>query len=161
MGLLCDYFAAPDDDAAAATIDWVGGPSQPGKKRRLLRRESMPEPFAVVDMKGVEPTVQMGSLEEILTGRPYDEVIADPTGDVIASRDGGERVVVRLTETLQEALAEATEAQLVEAVERWAQTEEFWGQGDPAILRPEVEQLAGLARTSVQQDTRLYCWACL
>ena len=42
VGLLCDYFAAPTDDIAASTIDWVGGPSQPGEgpKQGLFRRGS-------------------------------------------------------------------------------------------------------------------------
>jgi hypothetical protein len=31
VGLLCDYFAAPNDVIAAATIDWPGGPARPGK----------------------------------------------------------------------------------------------------------------------------------
>jgi hypothetical protein len=119
------------------------------------------QPFVVVDMKGVEPTVQMATLEEILTGRSYDEIVADSADRIVSSRAGGERLVVQLTKTLQEALAEATEAQLAEAVDRWASTDEFWGRGDPAILRPEIEALAQLARTASRQGTNLYCWLCL
>lgn len=163
MGLLCDYFAAPDDDAAAATVDWVGGPAHPGKgaKRGLLRREPSPAPLVVVDMKDVEPTVQMATLEEILTGRPYDEIVADPTDPVVASRDGGERVVTRLTKTLQTALAEATDEQLGAAVDRWAGTDEFWGRGEPAVLRPAIGALAGVARAALANGHSLYCWVCV
>jgi hypothetical protein len=163
VGLLCDYFAASTDDIAASTIDWVGGPSLPGKaaKRGLFRRGPSPEPFRAVGMKGIEPTVQMATLEALLTGRALDENLQKTMGLTIAERDRGERVVVRLTDTLKAALAHATDEELDVAVDRWAQTEEFWGQGDPAILRPQVRELAEIARNAAQQGLRLYCWVSL
>ena len=76
MGVLCDYFTAPCDEIAAATIDWEGGPSSPApEKRGMLRRSRKSEPLPTVDFKGVEPFVKMGTLEGILTGRTFDEVL--------------------------------------------------------------------------------------
>jgi hypothetical protein len=163
VGLLCDYFAAPTDDIAASTIDWVGGPSQPAKgpKQGLFRRGPSPEPIRTVDMKGVEPVVQMATLEAILTGRSITGILDETTGLTVANRDRGERVVVRLTMSMQQALAQATDEELTAAIDRWAQTEEFWGQGDPAALRPLVSELAEMARDASQQGLRLYCWVCV
>ena len=45
---------------------------------------------------------------------------------MIADRDDGERLVVRLTASLTEALADATETRLATVATAWAQTEEFW-----------------------------------
>jgi hypothetical protein len=96
-----------------------------------------------------------------LTGRSVDEVLDETIGLVIASRNQGERVVARLTKTLQEALAEANDEQLTRATEEWAQTEEFWGHGDPVVLRPQVDALAAIARAASQRGFHLYCWVCV
>lgn len=163
MGLLCDYFAAQTDEIAASTIDWVGGPSRPGKRARrgLLRRGPLLESFSTVDMKGIEPTVQMATLEAIITGRSADAILGETVGNTVAARDGGQRVVVRLTDTLQAALVQATDEELADAVERWAHTEEFWGQGDPMDLRPLVHELASVAKEASHRGQRLYCWVCV
>ncbi|MEU3763716.1 hypothetical protein AB0E55_01555 [Amycolatopsis keratiniphila] len=76
MGVLFDYFAAPDNDAAAATIDLVGGPSE----------ASLP----TVQLKGVDPFVQLGTAESPLTGVDYDLA-------PVAMADEGARLIVPLT----------------------------------------------------------------
>ena len=162
MGVLCDYFTAPSDEIAAATIDWAGGPSRPeSAKRGMLRRGRKPEPLPTVDLKGVEPFVQLGTLDEILTGRSFDEVLQDTTAQIIAERDDGERLVTRLTRTLQEALAGADTMRLKDAATRWAATEEFAGVADPVELGEYLVELAGLARTAEGQSQRMYCWVCV
>ena len=162
MGLLCDYFAAPSDAEAAATIDWVGGPGRPAAKRSLLgRSRSSPPGYAVVDIKGVEPTVQMATLEEILTGRSFEEILDENIAAIVAERDGGEQLVVRLTQGLQDALAAATDDRLRAAAAQWAETEEFWGQGDPVVLAERLGELASLARSARDDGARLYCWVCV
>ena len=52
---------------------------------------------------GWSSTMWMGKLEELLTGRSFDEILAEVR--VVATRDGGERLVVAMTESLQRALA--------------------------------------------------------
>ena len=162
MGVLTDYFRAPSDEAAAATIDWDGGPSRPDvQKRGLLRRGKGPEPMPTVDMGGIEPTVQMGTLDEILTGTPFDEVLADPTAAIIAERDGGERLVLRLSTRLQAALAAAGAERLTEAAVPWAATDEFFGQADPEELSERLIELSELARAAERLGQRMYCWLCV
>ena len=162
MGVLTDYFTAPSDEAAAATIDWDGGPSRPdAQKRGLLRRGKGPDPLPTVDMGGIEPTVQMGTLDEILTGTPFDEVLADTTAAIVAERDGGERLVVRLSTRLQAALAAADGERLQDAAVPWAATDEFFGQADPEELGDSLVELSGLARAAEQLGQRMYCWLCV
>jgi hypothetical protein len=106
MGALFDYFAADSDEQAASTIDRLGGPAadEPGGA------------FDTVAVKGIDPVVQLGTLEELLTGRPYDAVVADPrSGHALAVHDGGERVVLTVTDSLTDALAAATPDRLAEA----------------------------------------------
>jgi hypothetical protein len=162
VGVLCDYFTAPSDEAAAATIDWDGGPSRPDvQKRGLLRRGKGPQPLPTVDFGGVEPTVQMGTLDEILTGTPFEEVLADTTTAIIAERDGGERLVVRLSTRLQAALAATDAERLKDAAVPWAATDEFFGLGDPEELGDRLVELSALARTAERLGQRMYCWLCV
>jgi hypothetical protein len=181
MALLCDYFLASSDEDAASVIDRIGGPGArppwtapvPSHRPGLLRRrvETPPQPtpvapaepvFPTVSGNGIEPVVQMGTLEALLTGRTYDDVMAEhPGGREVAVNDGGERLVMRLSDELSEALADATENALAAAAVPWAQTEEFWGQGDPQILERFLRNLAGLARQARDTDRRLYCWLCI
>ena len=84
MSLLIEYFAAPSDEQAGALIDG-GGPVAAGSP--------------AVRGDGVEPVVLMGVLEELLTSRSYDEIAA-AAEPIVAERDGGERLIVRLTDSL-------------------------------------------------------------
>lgn len=112
VGVFFDYFAAASDEEAAAVIDRVGGPgsqavveAQPPERKGIFGRQRArsPEPvFArdpelvihdTVSVKGIDPVVQQGTLEALLTGRPYDDVVEDPrSGQVLSVRDEGERV---------------------------------------------------------------------
>src|ERR1700751_5651603 len=104
MGLLCKYFRAASNAQAAETIDWIGGTGNPPRPSgAALRNQIAARP--TVSLPRLEPTTWMGKLEEILTGRSFDDILQDPAGQVIASRDGGERLVIPLTARLQDALA--------------------------------------------------------
>lgn len=172
MGVLFDYFAAPTPDAAATTIDWMGGPSKPpaadSKARRSLfgRRANSAEPVApaayrTVQDAGVDPVVQAGTLEEILTGRPFEEILDSHEAASIAERDGGQRLVSKVSDSLVDALAAATPESLAAAAEPWSQTEEFWGAGDPGALAELLIELANLARYARGQGDSVYCWTCV
>lgn len=153
MGLLCDYFAAPSDEEAATTIDWEGGPSKPEPESAAG--------YQTLDLSGIDPVVQMATLEEILTGRTFDEIMDDPSADVVVDRDEGERLVVRLSESLQSSLASSNEESLRSAAADWAETEEFWGEGDPNHLAGVLASLAKLASDATASNKRLYCWVCV
>jgi hypothetical protein len=95
----------------------------------------------------------------LLTGRPYDAVVADPrSGHALAVGDDGERLVLTLTDSLTTALAAATPARLAEAAVPWSQSEEFWGAGDPDTLAAILNDLADLARRAQSRRHRMYCW---
>lgn len=182
MGVICEYFAASSDEAAAATIDRVGGPGSqkvvttpdpvPAKRGLFSRKGPSPKPQMTIDeslpifdtlsVKGIDPLVQLGTLEELLTGRPYDEVIEDPrSGKDLASANGGERLVLTITDALAAALTQASDERLSEVAVPWSQTEEFWGQADPEVLAGFLREFAGLARRAQGAGQRLYCWLCV
>ena len=180
MGLICEYFATSSDEEAASVIDRLGGPrilrsaavgaTQP-PRRELFRRkvESARAPSAALETEyrsvsgnGIEPVVQMGTLEALLIGRSYDEVMeSHPGGQMVAMRDGGERLVVRLSDTLANALAGATDQELAQVAVPWSQTDEFWGQGSPDVLAGFLGELAELARHARGNSEHLYCWLCV
>ncbi|NIK56933.1 hypothetical protein [Kribbella shirazensis] len=148
MGVLFDYFAADSDEQAASAIDRVGGPG-------TADPDASAQAFDTVSVKGIDPVVQMGTLEALLTGRPYD---ASAVGQPLAIRDGGERVVLALADSLTIALAEACPERLAEVAVPWSRTEEFWGSADPDTLTEILRDLAGLAGRAQAASQRLYCW---
>jgi hypothetical protein len=181
MGVLFDYFAAASDEEAATVIDRVGGPGSQatmvtppdGRQRGIFRRKRpAPEPalgtdpdlvvYDTLSVKGIDPVVQLGTLEELLTERPYDEVVDDPrSGHNLAMRAGGERLVVTLTDPLAAALAEASDETLERVARQWSETEEFWNVADPTDLAEFLKELAGLALRARAGDLKLYCWICV
>jgi hypothetical protein len=171
MGVLYDYFIAPSDAEAAATIDRPGGPGQPGqstpaKAGGFFARRRKPESsgtdeavLPTVADTGIDPVVQGGTLEELLTRRPYEEIEQDSrSGHSLASRDGGERMVLTLTDGLIDALAQSSPDQLATAAGPWSQTEEFWGAGDPEQLAALLLELSALARDARARGDSVYCW---
>jgi len=146
MGNLYDYFAAQDDETAAGTL------------------EDSPDPnrFEVIDVKGIDPAVQLGTLEALLRGIAYAEVTAQPRHSMLISNPGAEsRWVVTLTDTLRDALADATAEQLVQVAVPWSHTEEFSGRGDADLLADLLGRFADLARNARARHDRLYCWMSL
>lgn len=147
MGVMYDYFAAPSDAAAASVLDQLTGPSKV---------------FPTVETKWIDPVVQMGTLESLLTGIDYRTVIQDPrSGQELSGEDDGEQAVITVTDGLQATLAGADEERLREVAVPWSQAEEFWGQGDPEFLSELLIELAALARAATDRGERLYCWMCL
>jgi len=109
---------------------------------------------------GLDPVAD-GTLEAQLTGRDYDAITTGPrSGHMVASADGGQPFVIALTDELKDALASADQNQLRSAAGPWSQTEEFFGQGNPAILTRSLRELADLACRANASNRRLYCWVC-
>ena len=169
MGVLFDYFSAASDQAAASAISLPGGPGTPPPRPRHRgwprgRQAHTPAevPFDTISVKGIDPLVQLGTLEALLTGRDYEQIVAGPrAGQVIANQDSGERLVVTLTDELQTALADADDAQLATVAVPWSQTDEFFGQGDPQVLANLLHELTELARRARVKKERMYCWVCV
>jgi hypothetical protein len=156
MGLLITYFSAGSDEAAAATIDWPTGP-EGGPVKRLLKRK---EPGHLsIDGHGIEPVVQLGMFEQLLTGKSFDSQLDDPASrPMVAIRDGGERLVVRIGDDFVDALAAVDRDQLPALADKWAEIEEFHGMADPRALEDRAAALGDLARTSRRHGANVYCW---
>jgi len=180
MGVMYDYFAALSDAAAAEMVALRGGPggpmpASPGLReairagdREAIRRATRPRVrmsnsgVLVLETKGIDPLVQMGTLEALLTGEQYDVVVSRPrAGQQVAERSQEGPWVVTLTDELQAALAAAPRDQIVAVAAPWWETEEFHGQGNPEILAEFLLELADLARQASRRGERLYCWICL
>jgi hypothetical protein len=144
MAILCDYFAAKSDDAAAAVLDLEAGPtSAPGHPS--------------VQLPGVEPTLTMQTLEELLTGRSEDEVMENPRqGEIVADGPSG-AMIVAITEELRTALANADDETLRRVAVDWSATEEMDG-SDPSDVTDALLDLADLARRATDRNEQLYCW---
>jgi hypothetical protein len=168
MGVMFGYFSAVGDQAAASAIALPGGPGAPPPRPqrgwRRGRQANAPAvvPFDTVSVRGIDPLVQLGTLEALLTGSGYDQIVTGArAGQVLATQGGGERLVVTLTDELQTALADADDARLASVAVPWSQTDEFFGQGDPQILAGLLHELAELARRARSRHERVYCWICV
>src|SRR4051812_20482875 len=156
MGVLYDYFAAGSDDMAAAAIGLDGGPAGTSPSGDGIYRSE--HGFDVLCVKGVDPVVQLATLEALLTGRDAMDVIREPgPSQLMASENDGEQLVLRVREQLRERLAAATVAELDAVAEPWSRTEEFWGGTDPEPLQEFLHALAELSR----RGGGLYCRVCV
>lgn len=154
VAVLFDYFAAPSDEIAATVVDRIGGPGSSA-------HPAAPAAFPTVRAPGVDPVVLMGTLEQLLTGRAFEEVLDDPTSGPVVAGDGGDRAVIRLTNTLARALAEVDDARLGSVALLWSHAREFWGRGDPEALSALLRSLSSLAREARDEGQAIYCWVCL
>ena len=154
VAVLFDYFAAPSDEVAATVVDRIGGPGSSA-------HAAAPAAFSTVRAPGVDPVVLMGTLEQLLTGRSFEEILDDPTSGPVVARDGGARAVIRLTTSLATALAEVEDRRVGSVALLWSHTREFWGRGDPVALATLLRSLASLGREAREEGSSLYCWVCL
>lgn len=156
MGLLTTYFSAALDADAAKTIDWPGGPES-GGPTRLFRRREPGHPS--VDGYGIEPVVELGQLEELLTGKSFDAQLADPASrPLVAVRNQGEGLVIRIGDDFVQALASCDSEQIAGVVDAWAAIEEFHGRREPDALHERAVALSELARSARARGHHLYCW---
>lgn len=168
MAVLFDYFAAPSDADAAGAIDRPLGPAEPAPKpaggllsrlRGLDDDTTSGESYPTVQATGIDPVVQLGTLEALLTGRHYDLVTRDPRwGQTLVASEGGDRLVGTLTDSVVDALARATPESLAVVAGPWSRTEEFDGAGDPDVLAAVLGELSDLAVTARMRGWRVYSW---
>ena len=149
MGVLFDYFRAPDTSNAAAVLERVGGPTTPDPDAPVLD---------AVAGKGFEPEVMMVTLQSLLTGVPYEDL---PDGELLAMEGEDGPWIVQLSKELRDALADAQPSRLSAVAEQWVRTEEFWDQATATEVLPFLDEVTALARRARQADKRLYCWMCL
>jgi hypothetical protein len=150
VGVLFDYFRAPDASTAVAMLERVGGPMA-GPDAPLLD---------AVDGKGIDPEVMMRTLQSLLTGIPYDEL---PWGEMLAMTPGRKDgpSVWRLTVELRDVLAEAEVGRLPAIAGQWVCTEEFGDRTTAADVLPFLYEVTAMARRARQAGELLYCWCSL
>ncbi|MFB8034368.1 hypothetical protein ACFC5Z_15810 [Streptomyces sp. NPDC056004] len=144
MGNLYDYFSAPDDPAALAAFD------------QGIEEAGLP----VLPVKGVDPYVQLGQAEGMLTGTPYDDVTSLPRFNrLLSSPEDESRWLVTLTDELRDALAAARPGGFGAVAEAWSHIEEFGGDAPPDELAGFLDMLADLAEQARAhpEPHRLYC----
>ena len=154
MGMDMMYFAAPDDRVAAEVESRAGNLS------------SHPE-VSGFSSRGYDPMVNLGTLESILRGVPFESLEQDPRwGGGVGPEDPDQmEVVLTITDTLRDALAGTEDAALERAADAWSRTEELnapgWEEVTVADHLEFLDRLRVLARSAVAADHRLYCFIAL
>jgi len=148
MGVLYGYYAAADDEHAV---------------RAVVREDAEPvgTGYDELVVKGIDPIVDLLPAETLITGRPADDVKADPRhGALIATLGEGEAVAVSLTDGFRDALAAFDRRLLDDVAVGWAATGDFHSPPDPSDLARFLRALADLADRAATRKHRLYCWIC-
>lgn len=150
MGIVCDYFMAQDEHAAADALrrDATSG----SEADRAARMPTMTVP-------GMEPSIALARLEELMTGRSREEISADPTGSVLVVSEDASSSVVAITETLQQALVDARDVGLRRVAVPWSEPSDTWGcQGADAAAASELlVSFATFVRRGRASGLRLFC----
>ncbi|MEC3920346.1 hypothetical protein [Nocardia sp. CDC160] len=148
MTSLYEYFAAPDDLAAAATV------------RSDAVSLGLPSLGLIT---GIDPAVQIGRVESLLRRIDFDEVLSQPRWCELLTSIGPNAGpwVVTVTDTLLQSLAEAGQSELERTAALWARSHEF-SCNDILCLAESLAtflfDLAALARTARTESRQLYCW---
>ena len=144
MGLRIEYFAASDDIAAARLLDADDAADAIDGSPRLTAGP-------------IDPVVLLGSLEEFVVGRSFEEQLSDPDSRrIVADQNGGARLIIRIDDALVAALGSLDRDRVPELAGQWASAEEFGGEVNVALLEEFIGQLSHLSAEAVTTG-HLYC----
>ena len=123
--------------------------------------------FDTVEAKNIDSYVEIGEFGALVTGRTFDQVVADPAFSIMvaaASEEEGPWVSA-LPDALRDALADAPEDRLVAAATQWAMSESNQVYSEPdetaCVLQAFALDLAALSARARKRGHHLYCWTCL
>lgn len=160
VGLLTDYFRAPDATTAAV----VGGPDWSGP----LFPPDGTEPFDGVEAKWIDPYVVFGKLVALIRDVPFDLDLVEPIWVWPPEEEmdyAPESAVVQFGDDVRDLLASVSPERIPELAAQWARIEEFsWtsdGQGDVDYLGAVVTGLVALSQRAQAAGEHLYCWWCV
>lgn len=178
MGLLSDFFAATPQELG--DLDVRSGPMgappapPPRAKRGLFgfgRKQVPPPPIEqpkvslpTVQSKGLTG-IEVGTLDELLTGTAYEVLDAGGLNDPVRMNDVGDEGpwVFRVRREMRDALANLAAERKTEVVQKWAATEEL-----RLSRRDDIEALSGLvgalqelAKDAMASERDLYLWVSL
>ncbi len=156
VSAITDYFTAPSDEVAATALDGLldlapdVDTGVPG-----LRIQAAASGTPVLEAKGIDPTVALGRLEAVLTGRTYDEIAAGPRrGSLVAAGEDGDILILTVADELRDALAGSDVAAVAAAARTWV----FDEASEPSeTSAPFLTALAELATGAVARGDRIYC----
>ena len=144
MGLRIEYFAASDDIAAARLLDADDAADAIDGSPRLTAGP-------------IDPVVLLGSLEEFVVGRSFEEQLSDPDSRrIVADQNGGARLIIRIDDALVAALGSLDRDRVPELAGQWASAEEFGSDVNVALLEEFIGQLSHLSAEAVTTG-HLYC----
>jgi hypothetical protein len=147
VGNLYEYFAARSDDHAVAATLASGGPVEVGG-------------WDAIDGPGIEPSINLADLEQVLTGASWDQVVDNPRASkTISANEHG--FVVSLTDRLLAALAALPADRIPEVAGEWSHAEEFAGEVSPGDLAEFLTALRLLVQRADARAERVYCWVSL
>ncbi len=141
MGVLTDYFAAGDDEAAKNVLQ--NGPKVAG--------------LPTIEANALDPVVTMATLEQILVGTDAMVIIDDSRDAIIAQAGNDGPWVASIRSSLVAGLGIPDAAKLLAAARQWAITEEL-SDSDPQVLYEFLWNLAHLAQWALANNQRIYCW---
>jgi hypothetical protein len=145
VGVFFDYFVAPSDADAAQVV--TEGPS--GRYRSI-------------DGEGIEPEVNLGQFQEMLTGKTFDQQLDDPESyKFVASANDGQKLVLRLEPAFVAALAAADVDALTRLALPWSRIEEFRGLVPVDVLSEFLTRLREFASEAIAASAGVYCWICV
>lgn len=136
-----DFFAAPDDSAAASVLET-------GSVRG----------FASLPLGNFDPEEAVVEWESLLTGGSFEELAEAGEPRVVAGADHGEHVVFALSPRLSAALAGAEPSRLWEVAVAWAERRAADGEViDPDVARAIVDDVAALVGEAGRRGEGVYC----
>jgi hypothetical protein len=144
VGLLTDYFAAENDDAAGHCL--LRGPKAVG--------------LSSVEAKSLDPLVTMATLEGILTGADPMAIIREHKNGVVTQAGEDGPWIVSVRDSVVQTLVPPDSPRLWAVATQWASTEELVG-AEPQGLYEFLWSFAHLAAWAQANGQRLYCWMSL
>ncbi len=142
MGIVVEFFTAPDDDSARSVL--YAGPEA-----------SFPTLSDYGNFLAFQAVMEW---ENLLTGRELADLAEAGEPRVVAGQDGGVVIYV-FSPVLQNLLAAANRAQVADLATRWIHEDESIGATlAPALARVLLQSLAEFARAAVDRKHTLYCW---
>jgi|SRR5215475_2675512 len=162
MGVVHDYFRAPNATEAVRVMDRLGGPLGPAPA------------FDGVETNGIDPFVMLGQLVAFIQQVPGEAAtIVWPSPETKpTSAEAYNRLpedspwktgpwLNELSSRVRDTLAAVEDARFSELAAKWAGIEEFRGHADERDLLVLIRELVGLARRARDVGDQVYCWSSL
>ncbi|MGW2182385.1 hypothetical protein ACWCXX_30720 [Streptomyces sp. NPDC001732] len=164
MGVLIDYFRAPDAASVVRVLKQTDGESPLGTE---------PSVFDGIEAKGVDPTVVLAMLIAAIRQVAWqvdlvEETTVWPASPVPGPEDTEDEAnpwltgpwVSELRPPVRDTLAAVRDLDVPAITAAWVQAEELHG-ARAEDMQPVAEELIRLARRAREADEQLYCWQCL